>query len=151
MQYFRQFFPCWVIFCYVQTFLYLIFSKKSKRNTISVTNSLNPDQARHFHGPDLGPNCLQGLLAGDKVATSGGKVQMYLKYCEYYTHTCLINNTLCPCAISNKISIPCIIGLLFLWLWCLKLNPTKVICKWLNDIWSKTILSNDHYVSKQFC
>ena len=27
-------------------------------NTIRVSNSLDPDQARHFVGPDLGPNCL---------------------------------------------------------------------------------------------
>ena len=26
-------------------------------NTIQVSNSLDPDQARHFVGPDLGPNC----------------------------------------------------------------------------------------------
>ena len=32
-------------------------------NTIRVSNSLDPDQARHFVGPDLGPNCLQRLLA----------------------------------------------------------------------------------------
>ena len=33
-------------------------------NTIRVSNSLDPDQARHFMGPDLGQNCLQGL-SGD--------------------------------------------------------------------------------------
>ena len=27
--------------------------------------SLDPDQARHFVGPDLGPNCLQRLSADD--------------------------------------------------------------------------------------
>ena len=27
--------------------------------------SLDPDQALHFVGPDLGPNCLQKLLADD--------------------------------------------------------------------------------------
>ena len=32
-------------------------------NTIRVSNSLDPDQARHFVGPDLGPNCLQWLSA----------------------------------------------------------------------------------------
>ena len=31
----------------------------------SVSNSLDPDQARHFVGPDLGPNCLQRLSADD--------------------------------------------------------------------------------------
>ena len=45
----------------------LTFSKNYFRNTIRVSNSLNPDQARHFVGPDLGPNCLQRLPADDKV------------------------------------------------------------------------------------
>ena len=35
-------------------------------NTIRVSNSLEPDQARHFVWPDLGPNCLQ-RLSGDIV------------------------------------------------------------------------------------
>ena len=35
-------------------------------NTISVSNSLEPDQARHFVGHDLGPNCLQRLSADNK-------------------------------------------------------------------------------------
>ena len=30
-------------------------------------NSLNPDQARHFVGPDLAPKCLQRLSADDKI------------------------------------------------------------------------------------
>ena len=33
------------------------------RNTIRVSNSLDPDQARQFVGPDLGPNCLKRLSA----------------------------------------------------------------------------------------
>ena len=28
-----------------------------------MSNSLDPDQARHFVGPDLGPDCLQRLSA----------------------------------------------------------------------------------------
>ena len=35
-------------------------------NTISVSNNLDPDQARHFVGPDLSPNCLQRLSADNK-------------------------------------------------------------------------------------
>ena len=35
-------------------------------NTIRVSNSLDPDQARHFVGPDLGPDCLQRLSADNK-------------------------------------------------------------------------------------
>ena len=30
-----------------------------------VSNRLDPDQARRFVGPDLGPNCLQMLSADD--------------------------------------------------------------------------------------
>ena len=30
-----------------------------------MSNSLNLDQARHFVGPNLGPNCLQRLSADD--------------------------------------------------------------------------------------
>ena len=30
-----------------------------------VSNSLDPDQARHFVVPDLGPNCFQRLSADD--------------------------------------------------------------------------------------
>ena len=56
-------------------FFKLTFSKKTFRNTIRVSNSLDPDQARHFVRPDLGPNCLQRLPADDKschLRGSGG-------------------------------------------------------------------------------
>ena len=33
-----------------------------------MSNSLDPDQARHFVGPDLGLNCLQGLSADNKMS-----------------------------------------------------------------------------------
>ena len=42
-------FECWIFF-----------------NTIRVSNSSDPDQARHFVEPDLGLNCLQRLSADDK-------------------------------------------------------------------------------------
>ena len=32
---------------------------------LSGMNSLDSDQARHFVGPDLGPNCLRRLSADD--------------------------------------------------------------------------------------
>ena len=35
-------------------------------NTIRVLNSLDPDQARCFVGPNLGPICLQRLSADNK-------------------------------------------------------------------------------------
>ena len=46
----------------------LTFSKNSLRNIIRMSNSLDPDQAQHFVGPDLDPNCLQMLLADDKCS-----------------------------------------------------------------------------------
>ena len=41
------------------------FLKSSLRNTIRVSNNLNQEEAAHFIGPDLGPNCLQKLSAVD--------------------------------------------------------------------------------------
>ena len=32
-----------------------------------MSNSLDPDKARHTVGPDLGPNCLKRLSADDKI------------------------------------------------------------------------------------
>ena len=52
---------CWVICMFFVVCGYLFF-----RNTIRVSNSLDPDQARCFVGPDLDPNCLQRLSADDK-------------------------------------------------------------------------------------
>ena len=41
------------------------FWEEKNKNTIRMSNSSDPDQARRFVGPDLGPNCLQKLSAGD--------------------------------------------------------------------------------------
>ena len=51
----------------LQTFLILTVS-----GTLSEcqTICLDPDQDQHFVGPDLGPNCLQRLTAGDKSETT---------------------------------------------------------------------------------
>ena len=49
----------------VDFFLIQLFSKNSFRNTLKVSNSLDPVQALCFVGPDLGPNCLQKLSADD--------------------------------------------------------------------------------------
>ena len=43
----------------------LTFWKNSFRNTIWMSNSLDPDQAQRIVGPDLGPNCLPKLSADD--------------------------------------------------------------------------------------
>ena len=54
-----------MLFCSLLFFFKINFSKNSFGNTIRVSNSLDPDQARHSVGPDLGPNCLQKLSADD--------------------------------------------------------------------------------------
>ena len=51
-----------------------IFSNNSFRNIISVSNNLDPDQARRFVGPVLGPNFLQRLSADD---TRGQRAKMW--------------------------------------------------------------------------
>ena len=52
-----------------------------------MSKCLDPDQAQHFVGPDLGPNCLQRLSADD-IATSGEKVQeRYLvSFWDYFSY-----------------------------------------------------------------
>ena len=39
------------------------FQNQLFQNTIRVSNSLDPDQARHFVGPNLSPICLQKISA----------------------------------------------------------------------------------------
>ena len=59
-----------LLFCCLLIFFKIIFlGENSFRNiySIRVSNSLDPDQARHFVGPNLGPNCLQKLSADDMV------------------------------------------------------------------------------------
>ena len=54
-----------LFFCRLHFFSKLTSSKNCFRNINGVSNSLDPDQAQHFVGPDLGPNCLQKLSADD--------------------------------------------------------------------------------------
>ena len=67
--------------------------------THRVSNSLDPDQARHFVGTDLDPNCLQRssaekttLKAVDYPLTKGGKTLFILV--DYTTHR--VSNSLDP-------------------------------------------------------
>ena len=52
-------------FCHLLMFFKINFFENSFRNTIRLSNSLKPDQARCYVGPDLGLNCLQRLSVGD--------------------------------------------------------------------------------------
>ena len=49
-----------LLLCHILNSLNAVFPK-----TIRVSNCLDPDQVRHFVGPDLGPNSLQRLSADD--------------------------------------------------------------------------------------
>ena len=62
----------WYVVCWY--FSKLTFSKSCFRNTIRVSNSLDPDQAWHYVRPDMGPNCLQKLSADN---TSRQRVKCY--------------------------------------------------------------------------
>ena len=65
-------FACFQIVCCIFLFLFFFFlfiqnynyvSINSFRNTLRVSNILDPYQARRFVGPDMVQNCLQKMLA----------------------------------------------------------------------------------------
>ena len=55
----------YIYFCRLPFSFKINLLKNSFRNTIRMSNSLDPDQARRFIGSDLGPNCLPRLSADD--------------------------------------------------------------------------------------
>ena len=55
------------------------FLKKIIRNTIRLSNSLDPDQARNFVRPDLGSNCLKRLSSDDTSRQSLPKSVIYIR------------------------------------------------------------------------
>ena len=56
-------------------FTKLTFSKNSLRNTIRVSNGLNPDRDQHSGVCDMGSNCLHRLSADKKITTSKERVK----------------------------------------------------------------------------
>ena len=56
-----------LLLSYADFFQKLTISKNSLRNTIRVSNGLDPDQDRHSVGPDLDPNCLERISAVDEI------------------------------------------------------------------------------------
>ena len=74
----KQIYKLWLTHCMLgifKNFSKLAFSKKSFRNTITVSNSLDPVQAWQNVGLGLGTNSLQRLSADDNQAeTSDHKV-----------------------------------------------------------------------------
>ena len=53
------------------------FIKRHLLGTPSDSKSLDPDQAQHFVGPDLDPNCLQRLSEDDKGRYKRGKMGLF--------------------------------------------------------------------------
>ena len=47
-------------------------------NYACFSNSLDPDQARHFVGPDLGPNCYLRLSADNNGSEGVNDVHLYI-------------------------------------------------------------------------
>ena len=65
-------------FCHRLKFSKSNFSKNYIRNINRVSSSLDPDQARHTVGPDLGPNCLP-MLSADNTSRQELKVEWFLE------------------------------------------------------------------------
>ena len=54
-------FAPWEMFTAFLSSADIFFQNEPFRNMIRVSNSIDPDQARHSVWPDLGPHCLQKL------------------------------------------------------------------------------------------
>ena len=80
-------FACFFIVCrFLKKWLFL---KTSFGNTNRESDSLDPDQARLFVGPDLGPNFLQSLSADGKLLQARKMVGIpYIKPLKLYNSIC---------------------------------------------------------------
>ena len=65
-----------------------------------MSNRLDPDQARHFVGPDLGPICLQRLSADD---TSRQRVNSFLANGDFCRLLITVANSLDPDKDGEKV------------------------------------------------
>ena len=54
------------------------FQKKSFKNTILVSNGLDPNQDRRFVGSYLDPNCLQNLVISRRQKSSLARTELML-------------------------------------------------------------------------
>ena len=59
-----------------------------------MSNSLDPDQARQFVRPDLGPNCLPKLLADDTGRQRVKPIPMLGNFTHFLTRISVIRNDL---------------------------------------------------------
>ena len=56
-----------MLFCCLLIFFKIIFFPKFSQEYEQGVNSFDPDQARRFVWPDLGPNCFQKLLGDEEL------------------------------------------------------------------------------------
>ena len=91
--------PPWkfsLLSCSLLIFFKIFFSKNSFRNTIRVSNSLDPDQPPTFVWPGLGPNCLQKSSADDtrrqRVDSYPANIFMFWKMLSAYYVCCIYSN-----------------------------------------------------------
>ena len=54
-------FECWVFFHALLSSANFFQNQFFQKNSFTMSNSLDPDEALHFVGPDQGPNCLQRI------------------------------------------------------------------------------------------
>ena len=75
-----------------------IYKKKTNALTSRVSNSLDPDQDRHFVGPDLDPSCIQ-RLSGKCPTTEAGE-ELNIARELLYTDRLIVDNY-CKINITN--------------------------------------------------
>ena len=75
-----------IYFVVCRYFSKIDFWKNSLMNIIRVSNSLDPDQARHFVGPDLGPNCLQRSSADESTKVFVCYIDRRLSHLTIYVY-----------------------------------------------------------------
>ena len=97
---------------------------------LSLSNSLNPDQARHLARPDLGPNCLRGyqqmrlnLLA--YLSSADFLIINFLK--KFFRNTTRVSSNLDPNQVQHFLNI--LSGLICLQTVCKGYEQTTIIGK----------------------
>ena len=71
-------------FCRLLIFFKIIFCFRFYFRNTTMLNSLKPDQARHFVGPDLGPNLLQNLGRRQKSPLEGKELTLCILKTLYW-------------------------------------------------------------------
>ena len=68
----------------------LTFLKHSFRNAVRVPNSLDPDQAHRFVGPDLGPNYSKKVISRRHYISGPNRVKLLIIFIPGWTFRCVV-------------------------------------------------------------